>query len=80
MFQQKIPRNNRLVYSSPELNVNGSYVVSGTRETAFNAPELIPARSVAPVVASAYRADMRSTSWINYDIGNSLNDCLVVDK
>lgn len=80
MFQQKIPRNNRLVYSSPELNVNGSYMVSRTRETASDTPELIPARSVAPVVASAYRADMRSTSWINYDIGNSLNDCLVVDK
>ena len=80
MFQQKIPRNNRLVYSSPELNIDCSYVVSRTHETAFNAHELIPARSVAPVNAPAYRAGMRSPSWIDYDIRYSLNDCLVVDK
>lgn len=80
MFHQKIPRNNRLVYISPELNVNCSYVVSMTSETASDTPELVPAWSVAPVVASAYRAGMRSPSWIDYDIGHSHKDCLIVDK
>ena len=44
MFK-KIPRNNRLVYSSPELNIDCSYVVGMTCKTAIDAPELVRAKA-----------------------------------